>query len=346
MKKNLFLLSMIALATFARAQNDQETPYLTKSFANQAISSVESRSSGGSISVTGSHSADARVEMFVHPNNGRSNELSKEEIQKRLSEDYDITIALSGNKLTAIAKPKNETMDWHHSLSIGFKIFVPQKVSTNLATSGGSIHLTDLAGNQEFRTSGGSLHLNQVIGKIVGSTSGGSIHVLDSKDDIDLSTSGGSIEASNCSGNIKLNTSGGSLKLSGLNGTVRATTSGGGVHGSDITGELVTHTSGGNITLTGLSCSLETSTSGGNINVEIKQLGKYVKIRNSGGHVDLQVPAGKGLDLKLSGGKIQTEALKNFSGSSSENELNGSVNGGGIPVSVDAGGGRISLTFR
>jgi DUF4097 and DUF4098 domain-containing protein YvlB len=188
--------------------------------------------------------------------------------------------------------------------------------------------------------------LNQVIGKIVGSTSGGSIHVLDSKDDIDLSTSGGSIEASNCSGNIRLNTSGGSLRLSGLNGTVRATTSGGGVHGSDITGELVTQTSGGNITLTGLSCSLETSTSGGNINVEIKQLGKYVKIRNSGGHVDLQVPAGKGLDLKLSGGKIQTEALKNFSGSSSDNELNGSVNGGGIPVSVDAGGGRISLTFR
>jgi DUF4097 and DUF4098 domain-containing protein YvlB len=345
MKKNILLVLLAAGTLLARAQNDQETPYKAQSFANQSITSVESRTSGGSISVTGSHGADARVEMYVHPNNGNRG-LSKEEIQKRLNEDYEITISLNNNKLTASAKTKQKFTDWKKSLSISFKIFVPQKVSTDLETSGGSIHMSDLSGNHDFRTSGGSLHVGKVTGKIVGSTSGGSIHVNDSRDDIDLSTSGGSIEATNCTGNIRLSTSGGSLHLNSLSGNIRATTSGGDVHGSSIGGELITHTSGGSITLTDLSCSLETSTSGGHIDVEIRELGKYVKIRNSGGHVSLQVPAGKGLDLKLYGGKIQTDALKNFSGSSSENQLEGSVNGGGVPVNIDAGGGKITLSFR
>ena len=186
----------------------------------------------------------------------------------------------------------------------------------------------------------------EVTGKITGTTSGGSIHVSDSKDIIDLSTSGGSIDAENCLGQIKLNTSGGSLNLSNLQGTITANTSGGGIHGNAIAGELAAHTSGGSVNLSSLTCSLETSTSGGSINVSIDQLGKYVKINNSGGHVDLQVPANQGLDLKLYGGKVKTEELKNFSGSTKEGELVGQVNGGGVPISVDAGSGRVSLSFK
>jgi len=347
MKKFILLAMFIYTATLVRAQDDNDnTPYQTKSFANQSITAVESRTSGGSIHVTGSHAADARVEMYVYPNNGRKNSLSKDEIEKKLAEDYDINISLSNNKITATAKPKDKFMNWNHALNVSFRIYVPQNVSTDLSTSGGSIHLASLSGSQSFRTSGGSLHVDHVTGKINGNTSGGSIHVTDSRDDIDLSTSGGSIEASNCSGIIKLSTSGGSLRLSNLQGTIHAGTSGGSVHGSDISGELAAHTSGGNVDLTGLSCSLETSTSGGNIDVEIKELGSYVKINNSGGHINLQVPANKGLDLKLYGEKINTGSLSNFSGSTREHEMEGKINGGGVPVTVDAGSGKINLTFR
>jgi DUF4097 and DUF4098 domain-containing protein YvlB len=347
MKRIIFLAVTAYLSLCARAQNtDEKTPYLTKPFAGQSIKNVDSKTSGGSITVIGGHASDARVEMYVYPNNGRNSDLSKEEIQKRLTEDYDINISLNGTKLSATAKTKEHFSDWKHTLSISFKIYVPQDVSTDLGTSGGSIHLATLSGTQYFRTSGGSLHVDQVTGKMDGQTSGGSIHVTNSKDDIDLSTSGGSIEASGCTGKIRLNTSGGSLRLSNLQGTINATTSGGSVHGSDIGGELSAHTSGGNVDLTGLTCSLETSTSGGNIDVEIKQLGSYVKIRNSGGHIDLQVPANKGLDLKLYAEKISTGTLSNFSGSTGEHELEGKINGGGVPVTVDAGSGKINLTFK
>ncbi len=336
------MLAFAALSVQAQF-GDDKTLYLTKSLSSESINDVRAETSGGSIAVSGVNPSEAKIEVYVQGNNNRN--LSKEEISQRIREDYNLDISVSGNKLTAIARPKSRMFNWRNALNISFRILVPQNVSTDLSTSGGSIYLTNLSGTEDFSTSGGSLHVDQVSGKITGTTSGGSIHVSESKDDINLSTSGGSIDAFNCSGKIKLSTSGGSLKLTALKGNVDASTSGGSVKGSDISGELSAHTSGGNVTLTDLSCSVETSTSGGNINVEVKDPGKYIKINNSGGSVTLQIPKDKGYDLRLSG-KVRTESLNNFSGTTEEDELNGKLNGGGIPVTVDAGGGRINLSFR
>jgi hypothetical protein len=71
---------------------------------------------------------------------------------------------------------------------------------------------------------------------------------------------------------------------------------------------------------------------------------KLTVINNSGGHIDLEIPKGKGFDLKLNG-KIKTEGLNSFSGTTEEESMRGSVNGGGTTVNVDAGGGRILLSF-
>jgi len=344
--KKKFIVSLLVLSTIAgKSQFGHNTPYMTKSLANESVKNVEASTQGGSISVSGGNAADARIEVYV-TTNGRDNGLSKEEIQKRLNDDYKLSIDVSGGKLTAISKAKNRNMNWKRGLSISFKIFVPQDVSTDLSTSGGSISLLNLSGTQDFRTSGGSLAVEKVTGKITGETSGGSIDVSDSKENIDLQTSGGSIEATRCTGKIKLNTSGGSLTLRDLKGTVRATTSGGSVNGQDIEGELAAHTSGGNVDLRNLSCSVDASTSGGNIAVEIKELREYVTLNNSSGNIDLELPKNKGLDLKLDADKIKTDALNNFTGSMKENKLHGKLNGGGVPVTVDAGSGRINLTFK
>jgi len=346
MKQNLFFLLLLTFSIASRAQDKNEVPFLTKAFANESIKNVEAETSGGSITVMGVPAGQARVEVFVWPNNGRnSNSMSKEEIQKRLDEDYKLTVSVANNKLTTIAETKNKIRVWKKGLSISFKIYVPGEVSTELTTSGGSIHLTGLTGNQHFTTSGGSLHAEKLKGKIKGRTSGGSIHAKDCNDDVDLSTSGGSIEADHCSGKIRLVTSGGSLHLNSLNGVIDATTSGGSVHGELIKGELEAHTSGGNIDLEKLSCSLVTSTSGGSIDVEIIELGKYAKISNSGGNIDVELP-NKGLDLKVKGSKIKTSNLSNFSGSVEDEKLDGKLNGGGIPVTITANSGRVSLVLK
>jgi hypothetical protein len=38
--------------------------------------------------------------------------------------------------------------------------------------------------------------------------------------------------------------------------------------------------------------------------------------------------------------------LNNFSGSVDKNKIDGKLNGGGIPVNIDASGGRIYLSFK
>jgi hypothetical protein len=344
MKKYILFLSLISVSVAVKAQFDKE-PYITKSLSNQSVQNVKVETSGGSITVGGVSPADAKIEVYISGNNGIGT-LSKDEIQKRLEEYYELKISVENNTLTAIAKQKRDNMDWKRSLSISFKIYVPKNVSTDLSTSGGSIHLNDLNGKQEFRTSGGSLHVDKVTGKIDGRTSGGSIHLSNSSDDIDIGTSGGSIEAKNCNGKLKLETSGGSLNLSDLEGTIDASTSGGHIEADNIKGEFSSSTSGGSIKMTNISGSLETSTSGGNIDVEISALGKYVKVSNSGGNISLQLPANKGLDLDLHGNKIKTDVLKNFSGSVDEDEVNGKLNGGGTQITARAGSGHIYLSFK
>ena len=342
--KKFFLLALITTVS-AFAISQERIPYMTKSLSNESVKSTEVQTSGGSISVTGVNSAaETKVEVYITSNNGR-NEISKEEIEKRLQE-YDLTVSVSNNKLTAIAKPKQRNMDWKRGLSISFKVFVPKNISTDLSTSGGSISITNLTGDQKFTTSGGSLHVDNVGGKVDGRTSGGSIHLDNSRDDIDLTTSGGSIAARNSEGKIRLNTSGGSLDIKDLKGDIKATTSGGSVNGRNISGELITHTSGGGIHLSEMACSLEASNSGGGIDIEMKELGKYVKISNSGGSVDLKLPKNKGVDLDLSGGRIKTDQLGNFDGRIEDDSLQGKLNGGGVPVRVRSSSGRISLAFK
>ncbi|HET7898924.1 MAG TPA: DUF4097 family beta strand repeat-containing protein, partial [Flavisolibacter sp.] len=149
----------------------------------------------------------------------------------------------------------------------------------------------------------------------------------------------------NCDGRIKLTTSGGSLDLNGLKGTIEASTSGGSVRAENVSGELKTHTSGGSIHMTDLACSLDASTSGGNIDVAFKQLGSYVKLANSAGNVSLSLPKNKGLDLDLSG-DIANTSFDNFSGKVDKQMVKGKLNGGGIPVTVDANSGHIKLDMR
>jgi hypothetical protein len=328
MKKVIVLLFAGCLPWITEAQSyGTRTPYITKSLAKESFQKAEVETSGGNITVGGVSTSEARIEVFVDPNN--SDNMSKEEIQKKLDEYYDLHISVNENRLTATARPKVQNMDWKRGISVSFKLYIPQGVSTELSTSGGNIELSNLTGGtQDFTTSGGNLDLNHVSGKIIGRTSGGNIYVRDAKEDIDLATSGGDVKAINCQGKIKLITSGGS------------------VHGDHIEGELSAHTSGGDVRLEGLSCSLETSTSGGDIDVAMVTLGKYVRINNSGGDIDLQMPKNQGLDLRLSGDKIRVDELNNFSGTKDENEINGKMNGGGVPITVDGGSGRVSLTFK
>src|SRR5258705_4809898 len=160
MKKTFSLLLIASLVISANAQfNAEKTPLVTKSLSTENIKDILAKTSGGSISVTGVSASEAKIEVYVVPNNYRKNDLSESEIRQRMTSDYKLTLETSNNKLMAIAEPKDRKMDWKKSLNFSFKIFVPKNVSTDLSTSGGSITLKNLAGVLKFETSGGSLNV-------------------------------------------------------------------------------------------------------------------------------------------------------------------------------------------
>lgn len=348
MKTLLTIASFLVLGAVTQGQDNNRKPYLVKSLSAEKINASKLETSGGNISVAGVES-EQRLEVYLYPSNGRDRDISNEELKKRLDRDYDLTIEVNNGKLTAIAKHKGRNYDWRDGVSVSFKLFAPKSVSNSLTTSGGNISLENISdGKQDFRTSGGNLVVRSVSAEIDGRTSGGNIQMSDCSKEIDLSTSGGNIVAEKSNGNMKLSTSGGNLQLNTLEGKIKATTSGGNVSGELITGELATSTSGGNVSLNDLRCSVDASTSGGHLSVNITTLGSYVKLDNSGGNIDLQIPQGKGVNLNLRGDKIRTSngSLSNFSGDTDDHSLKGTLNGGGVPVDVRASSGRINLSVK
>ncbi len=347
MKRNQFLLTLlsagtIALSSFTPGRTDDQTPYQTKTFSGN-IKAVRAETSGGSLTIEGGTDMNAKVEMYVRGNNGNNN-LDKAEIQERLK-DYDVSITKEGSTIIATAKRRNNNNDWKKSLSISFKFYTPRTVSTDLRTSGGSISLAALTGPQKFRTSGGSLNMSDINGDINGQTSGGSIHLDRCKqtatsDRIDLQTSGGSIEAKSSSGTMRLHTSGGSIRLTDLRGTIDAQTSGGSVNGSDIEGDLKAGTSGGSVRLANVSGSIDASTSAGSVDVSITKLDGPVRLVTSAGNINVKMPLNKGISLNLSGNRIKIP-LNNFSGDTEKDHIKGTLNGGGVAVTLSANSGNV-----
>ncbi|KAB7731369.1 hypothetical protein F5984_11285 [Rudanella paleaurantiibacter] len=341
-----FLGPLLALGllttTFTQAQStDDLKPFQTKTFSG--ISAVQARTSGGSLSVEGGSGNETKVEMYVRPNNWNGREtISQDEIQKRL-EDYEISIRQEGKTVIATARRKNDRNDWKRALSIGFKFYTPRNTTADLETSGGSLRLAHLTGNQKLETSGGSIRLDDVRGTVNGETSGGSIQITNCHDQITLETSGGSIEATDSDGTLRLETSGGSIRLNGLKGNIVAQTSGGSVQGNNIDGELKTGTSGGSVRLRNIAGSVETSTSAGSIELEMTRVDKYVRVDGSVGSVRVKLPMNKGLDLDIRGSKVVSGELRNFDGQADKDRIKGRVNGGGARVEISASMGSVYL---
>lgn len=348
-KKAALVMACGMTVLAAAAQDINETPYLVKTFPRDQVKQLKSLTSGGNIHVAGQTTGEAKVEVYVRSNDG-GRYLSHDEAEKRMDASIDLTVAMNAGTgtLEALAKHKGNWDDdsWRHSVSVSFVIYVPESVSTDLSTSGGNIHLSNLTGTEKFSTSGGNLHLESLAGKITGSTSGGNVTISDSKNDIDLRTSGGNMHAKNCEGTITMETSGGNMDLRNVKGTIHATTSGGHIDGDGVDGELRTSTSGGNIRLDNLTCSLNASTSGGSIDVTIKKTGKFVELENSGGNVHLTLPNGQGYNLAISADKIHTDKLNNFSGTMDNHNLEGTLNGGGIPVRISGSSSHVTLNFE
>jgi DUF4097 and DUF4098 domain-containing protein YvlB len=334
MKNIVFTFILAAFCLAVQAQHSEsDYLYTTKSFKDASPKKIVAGTSHGNISVSDVPASQTRVEVYIHSSNGNQ-ELTKQEIQKRLDEYYTLEISLSGDVLSASVKQKKDIMFNETGLSISLEIYAPKSASSVLKTSHGNIDLTGMEGSQDVETSHGNLTISKITGKLTGQTSHGNVSVTDCKNDIDVSTDHGDITGTNCDGTIKLITSHGNIDLRNLKGKVRAGTSHGNVSGNTIGGELNASTSHGNVNLDDMSSSVNASTDHGDISLSAVSIPGEIMMSNGNGNISLELPTGKGLDLDLQGREVSVDGMQNFSGSKEKDLVKGSTNGGGIKVSA------------
>src|SRR5579871_5969661 len=139
MKKLFFLFAFAVIHHVSDAQsNSYGTPFLTKVLKGESFDKINAETTHGNISVSIVSGGEPRVEVYVRSNHN-GEELSKEEAQKRLNENYTLDVSVSDNQLNAIAKQKNVFKDWKNSLGISFVIYTAKSAATKLRTSHGNI---------------------------------------------------------------------------------------------------------------------------------------------------------------------------------------------------------------
>lgn len=295
----VFTVLLVPLAS-TYAQQKTEAYRISTFSVNDGVM-LDVRTSGGFIYVMGRDVDEVTVEMYVRKRGRYITEPTD-------LQDWKIDISKKGNTVTAHAK-KESTMRWNrNTLSVAFVVYAPVEAVSKLRTSGGSLRLANLRGDQSAHTSGGSINAEGVLGNMELRTSGGSITVKDVQGEVTLNTSGGRISVDDLLGELKARTSGGSISLNGVEGNVSA------------------------------------STSGGSINAEILSPKDRIELRTSGGSITVTVPQNRGYNLDLNGNRVSAD-LENFTGEYKRNEIEGRMNGGGTLLKARTSGGSVNLRY-
>ncbi len=325
-KKHMVIAVLTAVFSFHGFAQDSKTPTMTKTFELNQPGTLNSKSSGGGITVKTHDQSNVEIQVFIRKN-GRILSPSDPDVEDVL-EDFDLELEKNGSVITANAERKTNFNRWKN-MGIYFTIIVPREMSCNVSSSGGGLKISGVEGTHNFSSSGGSVKLENTAGTTKAKSSGGSVSATKHKGDINLSSSGGSVNLELAKGNVYAHSSGGSVKLNNIRGNVEAGSSGGGVY---VTGE----------------CGyVKAKSSGGPVRVNISNLSKEIYLQSSGGGVDAVIQNGDklGLDLDLSAGKVNID-VQNFSGRVDKNRVKGAMNNGGIPVYMRASGGNVTVRFE
>jgi len=299
-------LAVIAFFGSLTAQNIDDA-YRTEVFNTGDSPSIEIQTSGGAIVAEGHSDDDVQVYMIVRRGNRT---LSPSDFDL---DDFEIDISQDGNAITARAERKNRGVGgWfgsNNNVSISFVVHAPT----------------------------GSY--------VDGSTSGGSVTARNFMNDVSLRTSGGSVTAESIRGNTDLRTSGGSINITDVHGTVDGRTSGGSIRVDGLTGTADLRTSGGSIRLENIRGGVEARTSGGSIRAEVIEFTDDLELRTSGGSITVDMPETDNFEMDLSGNRVNVQ-LRNFTGSSERDRVEGVVGNGGPMLAARTSGGSVTVNYN
>ncbi|MDE3058820.1 MAG: DUF4097 family beta strand repeat protein [Bacteroidota bacterium] len=224
---------------------------------------------------------------------------------------FDVRFSSSGNDVDIVGRSnENNFFKWGGgNFQVKYHVTVPSKFNLDATTAGGDMTADGISGDVTYHTSGGDITVRSIDGKT------------------DLSTSGGDVKANNVKGDLKINTSGGDVVTDGVKGKVDA------------------ETSGGSVTVSSTDGSVHAESSGGDITVNFKGENKGINVETSGGTVELYLDDSvkATVDASTSGGRVRCELPVTVQGDVEDDELHGTINGGGATIRARSSGGDIKI---
>jgi DUF4097 and DUF4098 domain-containing protein YvlB len=251
----------------------------------------------------------------------------------------------------------------------------------HIENSFGSVSVTNSAGDTVIRNANGSVTVSHVGGSLDVSDRFGSVRVDDVDRALALKNENGSVDVRDVGGNATISNSfatstvsnvRGALDLTSTNGNVVVTEAGrtsirtsfGSVRATTIRGDAEVHDSNGNITLSGVEGAAKVRTTFGS--VFLKGIAGTISVENQNGAISVSdLPSGKCREMSLktnfssirvdlphagynvhartSFGSIHSDLPITASGSLSQENLTGTINGGGCRLELETANGNITI---
>lgn len=145
-----------------------------------------------------------------------------------------------------------------------------------------------------------------------------------------------------------LHTGDGSISLRRIGGSMQVDTGDGSIQGEELQGGLDAHTGDGSVHISGRFDNLQLRTSDGSVDVDVlkgSRMSQDWRIRTGDGSVRLNVPRdlAADIDMQTGDGRIRVNLPLSTTGTQSETEVRGKLNGGGALLTVRTGDGSVSL---
>lgn len=341
----LFLFSaMLCVALFLRAQllhADGLEDHGQKNFNVGLGGTLNFDSEYGSVTVKTGEAGGVTIQV------DRKVEASTTEEAKRILDDLEIVASQEGDTIhyrarfrngwqSDVGEERNFCHD-HRCLSyarnlreMSFTITVPKQFNLDLSTEGGHVEIGDIEGKIQAETSGGHISVGNVVGPVNVRTAGGHVDLASAKGRVEIQTAGGHIHCGDVEGDVDAQTAGGGISLGKVKGKVEAKTAGGGIE------------------ISGAGDSIQARTAGGSIRAQFTaQPNSDSYFETVGGGIRLQLPADIRANLDVRGSRHSGRIHSDFPvtmETSSEGELQGTINGGGPAIKVRNHSGNIEIS--
>ena len=254
--------------------------------------------------------------------------------------------------------------------------------SQRIENSFGSVTVTNSGGDTVIRNANGSVTVTHVGGSLDVSDRFGSVRVENVDRGLTLKNENGNVDVRDVGGNAAISTSfasanvsniRGALDLTSANGNVVVTEAGrtsirtsfASVRATTIRGDADVHDENGNVTLSGVAGGAKVRTTFGS--VFLKGINGRISVENQNGAISVSdPPAGKCRDISLktnfssirvalaphagynvhartSFGSIRSDLPITASGSLSQENITGTINGGGCRLELETANGNVTI---